>query len=60
MHSISFMLWRTKSIKEMLFIAVDEGKRQLEIDRMAVFLFDEKHHMHGTYGIDMPAGNTTR
>ncbi|WP_318461159.1 sensor domain-containing diguanylate cyclase [Photobacterium leiognathi] len=58
MHSISFMLWRTKSIKEMLFIAVDEGKRQLEIDRMAVFLFDEKHHMHGTYGTDI-AGNTT-
>ncbi|PSW74753.1 GGDEF domain-containing protein [Photobacterium sp. GB-50] len=57
MHSISFMLWRTKSIKEMLFIAVDEGKKQLEIDRMAVFLFDKEYRMHGTYGTDI-AGNT--
>lgn len=56
-HSISFMLWRTSSIKDLLFIAVDEGKKQLEIDRMAIFLFDEKQRMRGTYGTDLN-GNT--
>ena len=57
LHDISFMLWRTKSINEMLFTAVDEAKKQLDIDRMAIFLFDEKFNMYGTYGTDTE-GNT--
>lgn len=53
LHNISFMLWRTDSINQLLFTAVDEAKKQLDIDRMAIFLFDEKLRMHGTYGTDM-------
>lgn len=57
MHDISFQLWRSNSMKDMLFIAVDEGKKQLHIDRMAIFLFDEQKQMHGTFGTDIN-GNT--
>ncbi|MCD9506043.1 GGDEF domain-containing protein [Photobacterium phosphoreum] len=57
MHDISFQLWRSNSMKDMLFIAIDEGKKQLKIDRMAIFLFDEKKQMHGTFGTDIN-GNT--
>ena len=57
MHDISFQLWRSNSMKDMLFIAIDEGKKQLKIDRMAIFLFDEQKQMHGTFGTDIN-GNT--
>lgn len=57
MHDISFQLWRSNSMKDMLFIAIDEGKKQLKIDRMAIFLFDEQQNMHGTFGTDIQ-GNT--
>ncbi len=57
MHDISFQLWRSDSMKDMLFIAIDEGKKQLKIDRMAIFLFDEQKQMHGTFGTDIH-GNT--
>ncbi|MEC6831982.1 GGDEF domain-containing protein [Photobacterium toruni] len=57
MHDISFQLWRSSIMKDMLFIAIDEGKKRLNIDRMAIFLFDQKKHMHGTFGTDIQ-GNT--
>ncbi|PST88583.1 GGDEF domain-containing protein [Photobacterium sp. NCIMB 13483] len=57
MHEISFQLWRSNIMKDMLFIAVDEGKKRLNIDRMAIFLFDEQQKMHGTFGTDIQ-GNT--
>ncbi|PSU22853.1 GGDEF domain-containing protein [Photobacterium kishitanii] len=53
MHDISFQLWRCSSMRDMLFIAIDEGKKQLHIDRMAIFLFDEQQNMHGTFGTDI-------
>ncbi|WP_163922205.1 diguanylate cyclase domain-containing protein [Photobacterium sp. Alg240-V54] len=57
MHDISFQLWRCNSMRDMLFIAIDEAKKQLQIDRMAIFLFDEQKNMHGTFGTDIH-GNT--
>ncbi|OBU15111.1 diguanylate cyclase [Photobacterium aquimaris] len=57
MHDISFQLWRCNSMRDMLFIAIDEAKKQLQIDRMAIFLFDEQKNMHGTFGTDID-GNT--
>ena len=42
MHDISFQLWRNNIMEDMLFIAVEEGKKRLNIDRMAIFLFDEQ------------------
>ncbi|MCD9513433.1 diguanylate cyclase [Photobacterium carnosum] len=57
MHDISFQLWRNNIMEDMLFIAVEEGKKRLNIDRMAIFLFDEQKQMHGTFGTDIN-GNT--
>ncbi|MDV5170521.1 GGDEF domain-containing protein [Photobacterium rosenbergii] len=57
LHDISFKLWRAHSIDNMLFIAVDEAKKQLNIDRMAIFLFKPGNRMQGTYGTDIH-GNT--
>ena len=57
MHDISFQLWRSNIMEDMLFIAVDEGKKRLNIDRMAIFLFDKQKRMHGTFGTDIH-GNT--
>ncbi|MGF1713830.1 diguanylate cyclase [Photobacterium chitinilyticum] len=57
LHDISFKLWRAGTMDNMLFTAVDEAKKQLLIDRMAIFLFKGKHRMQGTYGTDIH-GNT--
>ncbi|MBC7004963.1 GGDEF domain-containing protein [Photobacterium sp. BZF1] len=57
LHDISFKLWRAHSIDNMLFVAVDEAKKQLNIDRMAIFLFLPGNRMQGTYGTDI-YGNT--
>ena len=57
LHDISFKLWRADSIDKMLFTAVDEAKKQLNIDRMAIFLFKPGNRMQGTYGTDIH-GNT--
>ncbi|MGR5061687.1 GGDEF domain-containing protein [Photobacterium sp. DNB22_13_2] len=53
LHDISFRLWRADSIDNMLFTAVDEAKKQLNIDRMAIFLFKPGNRMQGTYGSDI-------
>lgn len=53
LHDISFKLWRAESIDNMLFTAVDEAKKQLHIDRMAIFLFQGENRMQGTYGTDI-------
>ncbi len=52
-HHISFLLWRSQNLDQILFTAVDEGKKQLKIDRMAIFLFDEKKEISGTYGTNI-------
>ncbi|MCQ1056452.1 GGDEF domain-containing protein [Photobacterium sp. DNB23_23_1] len=57
LHDISFRLWRADSLNSMLFTAVDEAKKQLNIDRMAIFLFKPGNRMQGTYGTDVH-GNT--
>lgn len=57
LHDISFKLWRAHSLDNMLFTAVDEAKKQLSIDRLAIFLFKPQHRMQGTYGTDVH-GNT--
>ncbi|AJR08038.1 sensor domain-containing diguanylate cyclase [Photobacterium gaetbulicola] len=57
LHDISFKLWRADSIDSMLFTAVDEAKQRLNIDRMAIFLFQASNRMKGTYGTDLQ-GNT--
>lgn len=57
LHDISFQLWRAHSMDHMLFTAVDEAKKHLDIDRMAIFLFEEGERMQGTYGTDLQ-GNT--
>ncbi|WP_299013585.1 sensor domain-containing diguanylate cyclase [uncultured Photobacterium sp.] len=57
LHDISFKLWRAHSIDDMLFIAVDEAKKKLHIDRMAIFLLKGNDRMQGTYGTDL-YGNT--
>ncbi|WP_036827483.1 GGDEF domain-containing protein, partial [Photobacterium sanctipauli] len=57
LHDISFKLWRAESVDDMLYTAVDEAKKSLKIDRMAIFLFNENQKMHGTYGTDIH-GNT--
>ena len=53
LHDISFKLWRADSMDSMLYTAVDEAKKELHIDRMAIFLFKENHRMQGTYGTDI-------
>lgn len=57
LHDISFKLWRAHSMDNMLFTAVDEAKKLLHIDRMAIFLFKGDDRMQGTYGTDIH-GNT--
>ncbi|UTV26882.1 GGDEF domain-containing protein [Photobacterium atrarenae] len=57
LHDISFKLWRASSKDDMLFTAVDEGKKRLHVDRMAIFLFRGENRMQGTYGTDIH-GNT--
>ncbi|MCW8328331.1 diguanylate cyclase [Photobacterium sp. SDRW27] len=58
LHDISFKLWRATSMDNMLFTAVDEAKKVLHIDRMAIFLFKDNYQMQqGTYGTDIH-GNT--
>ncbi|MGF1686251.1 diguanylate cyclase [Photobacterium japonica] len=57
LHDISFKLWRATSMDNMFFTAVDEAKRVLCIDRLAIFLFKEQGRMQGTYGTDLE-GNT--
>lgn len=57
LHDISFKLWRACSIDDMLFTAVDEAKKVLHIDRMAIFLCKGNYRMQGTYGTDL-FGNT--
>lgn len=58
LHDISFLLWRTKTLDRILFNAVDQGKKLLNIDRMAIFLFGGEKEICGTYGTDIQ-GNTT-
>ncbi|MEH6531522.1 MAG: diguanylate cyclase [Photobacterium frigidiphilum] len=53
LHDISFKLWRTHSMNEMLYTAVEEGKKQLKIDRMAIFISEKNNRMRGTYGTDL-------
>ncbi|MCG7585386.1 GGDEF domain-containing protein [Photobacterium sp. OFAV2-7] len=53
LHDISFKLWRAGSMDNMLFTAVEEAKKLLLIDRMAIFLFKGKNRMQGTYGTDI-------
>ncbi|MGF1723397.1 GGDEF domain-containing protein [Photobacterium nomapromontoriensis] len=53
LHDISFKLWRASSIDNLLFTAVDEAKKTLCIDRLAIFLFTENGRMQGTYGTDI-------
>ncbi|TDR77595.1 diguanylate cyclase (GGDEF)-like protein [Photobacterium lutimaris] len=57
LHDISFKLWRAQSIDNLLFTAVDEAKKKLNIDRMAIFLFRGVDRVLGTYGTDIH-GNT--
>ncbi|ELR63680.1 GGDEF family protein [Photobacterium marinum] len=57
LHDISFKLWRARSIDDMLFTAVDEAKKVLHVDRMAIFLCKGNNLMQGTYGTDL-FGNT--
>jgi diguanylate cyclase (GGDEF)-like protein len=52
-HHISFLLWRSQNLDQILFTAVDQGKKQLNIDRMAIFLFDDNKDILGTYGTDI-------
>ncbi|WIG78136.1 diguanylate cyclase [Photobacterium damselae] len=53
LHDLSYMLWRAESMDAMLFTAVEQSKKLLHIDRLAIFLFDDKYRMHGTYGSDL-------
>lgn len=53
LHDISFKLWRASSMNNMLFTAVDEAKKNLSIDRLAIFLFTDNGRMQGTYGTDI-------
>ena len=53
LHDISFLMWRTESLEKILFTAVDEGKKRLKIDRMAIFLFDDQKKIKGTYGTNI-------
>ncbi|UXI00395.1 diguanylate cyclase [Photobacterium sp. TY1-4] len=53
LHDISFKLWRATSSDDLLFTAVDEAKKHLHVDRMAIFLFREHNRMQGTYGTDL-------
>ncbi|MGF1757416.1 diguanylate cyclase [Photobacterium sagamiensis] len=57
LHDISFKLWRADSMNSMLFTAVEKGKKELHLDRMAIFLFAKNQRMRGTYGTDIH-GNT--
>ncbi|MGF1700552.1 GGDEF domain-containing protein [Photobacterium makurazakiensis] len=57
LHDISFKLWRANSVDDMMFIAVDEAKKNLKIDRVAIFIFQDNKRMRGTYGTDIH-GNT--
>ncbi|MCM0147491.1 diguanylate cyclase [Photobacterium galatheae] len=59
LHDISFMLWRAKSLDDLLFTAVEQGKKVLHIDRIAIFLLSGENKMKGTYGTDIQ-GNTIK
>ncbi|WP_218382891.1 MULTISPECIES: GGDEF domain-containing protein [Photobacterium] len=59
LHDISFALWRAESIDDMLFHAVEQGKKVLKIDRIAIFLLTGHNRMKGTYGTDTE-GNTVK
>ncbi len=59
LHKISIRLWHAKSLDNMLHTAVYECTRELEIDRMAIFLSNSRTGlMRGTYGTDIN-GNVT-
>ncbi|QUJ68283.1 diguanylate cyclase [Photobacterium sp. GJ3] len=53
LHEFSFMLWRASTLDELLFKAVDQGKKVMQIDRIAIFLLAGDNKMKGTYGTDI-------
>ncbi|KLV03895.1 diguanylate cyclase [Photobacterium aquae] len=57
LHDISFDMWRTNSLKELLFTAIDQAKQKLHVDRMAIFLINGDNKIQGTFGTDIH-GNT--
>lgn len=54
LHDISFRLWRTRTLDDLLYTTVWECRNKLKLDRVAIFLVEyEKGMMYGTFGTDI-------
>ncbi len=53
LHEISYLLGRAKSNSDMYRIAVEQSIKNLNIDRIAIFLITGPDSVQGTYGTDI-------
>lgn len=58
LNEVSLQLSQVINEKEFFRLAIDLGRERLGFDRLGLFLVDEEHIMHATYGVD-PEGHTT-